>query len=181
MHVLVDAPLLGWDVHQGGAFISQEHSVTEPELIYLKPGKPFPNNPMPVRLYRGVVQGDDLAGQIESLFASNGWSGTWRNGIFDYHHFHATAHEVLGCSRGSVDVLLGGPNGETVTLNAGDIAVLPAGTSHRNMGHSDDYQIIGAYPPGQSPDMEYGDEDRYDRAVASIANVPLPELDPVTG
>lgn len=153
----------------------------QPELLHLNADRPFPNNAMPVRLYRGVVAGTDLAGQIESLFRRNGCGGTWRDGIFDYHHFHATAHEVLGCARGRVDVLLGGPNGQTVTLTAGDIAFLPAGTSHRNMGHSSDYLIIGAYPPGQSPDMEYGDDDRYDAAVASIARVPLPERDPVTG
>jgi uncharacterized protein YjlB len=152
-----------------------------PELLHLTLDRPFPNNTLPVRLYRNAVQGDDLARRIEDLFKANGWQGTWRNGIFDEHHFHATAHEVLGCARGSVDVLLGGPNGETVTLHAGDIALLPAGTAHRNMGHSDDYLIIGAYPPGQSPDMEYGDDDRYERAVASIGAVPLPERDPVTG
>ncbi len=153
----------------------------QPELLHLNADRPFPNNLMPVRLYRGIVSGHDLASQIESLFRRNGWGGTWRNGIFDYHHFHATAHEALGCALGQVDVLLGGPNGETVTLKAGDIAFLPAGTAHRNMGHSSDYLIIGAYPPGQSPDMEYGDEDRYDAVVASIARVPMPERDPVTG
>lgn len=155
--------------------------MSEPELLQLDADKPFPNSLMPVRLYRGVVNGDDLASELEALFDANGWGGTWRNGIIDRHHFHATAHEVLGCSCGSVDVLLGGPNGETVTLHAGDIALLPAGTAHRNMGHSDDYQIIGAYPPHQSPDFEYGDEDRYDAVVASIATVELPGRDPVSG
>ncbi len=155
--------------------------MTQPELLHLKADRPFPNNAMPVRLYRGAIAGDDLAGKIESLFRRNGWGGIWRNGIFDYHHFHATAHEVLGCARGRVNVLLGGPNGQRVTLNAGDIAFLPAGTSHRNMGHSSDCLIIGAYPPGQSPDMEYGDDDRYDSVSASIARVPMPERDPVSG
>ena len=153
----------------------------QPELLRLYPDRPFPNNQMPVHLYRAALQGDDLASEIESLFRKNGWQDTWRNGIFDYHHFHATAHEVLGCARGSVDVLLGGPNGETVTLHAGDIAFLPAGTSHKNVGHRDDYLIIGAYPPGQSADMEYGDEDRYDDVLASIAKIPPPQRDPVTG
>lgn len=155
--------------------------MSEVQFLHLQPDCPFPNNSLPVRLYRGVVQGDDLAVEIESLFSSNGWRGVWRNGIFDYHHFHATAHEVLGCARGLVDVLLGGPNGETVTLKPGDIALLPAGTSHKNIGHSSDYLIIGAYPPGQSPDMEYGDEARYDRMVERIARVALPERDPVSG
>lgn len=153
----------------------------KPELLRLTPNPPFPNSEMPVQLYRNAVNGEDLAAEIESLFQRNGWQGTWRNGIFDYHHFHATAHEVLGCARGSVDVLLGGPDGEVITLNAGDIVLLPAGTSHKNVGHSADYLIIGAYPPGQSADMEYGDEDRYDDVLASIARMPLPGRDPVTG
>src|SRR5699024_1795967 len=146
-------------------------------LLRLQPDHPFPNNQMPVKLYRSAVTGDDLAGEIESLFRDNAWQGPWRDGIFDYHHFHATAHEVLRCARGSVDALLGGPNGETVTLTAGDIGFLPAGTSHKNVGHSDDYLIIGAYPPGQSPDMEYGDEDRYDDALSKIAGVSPPQRD----
>ena len=152
-----------------------------PELIHLKPNVPYPNNTMPVRLYRRAVVDDDVAHAIETLFGTHGWQGIWHNGIFDYHHFHATAHEVLGCAKGSVDVLLGGPDGESVTLHAGDIVLLPAGTAHKNLGHSSDYLIIGAYPPGQSPDMEYGDEDRYEQAVASIAQVPLPDRDPVSG
>lgn len=153
----------------------------KPELLTLKADKPFPNNTLPVRLYRGAVEGDDLASTIEQLFQRNGWQGTWRNGIFDYHHFHATAHEVLGCSRGWVEVLLGGPNGEVVKLTAGDIALLPAGTSHQNVGHSNDYQIIGGYPPGQSADMEYGDDDHWDDVLESISKVPLPATDPVSG
>ncbi len=153
----------------------------EPELIHLTADRPFPNNRLPVRLYRSAVQGHDLAHEIESLFKSNGWGGTWRNGVFDFHHFHATAHEVLGCARGTVDVQLGGPNGQTVTLTAGDIVLLPAGTAHRNRGHSSDYLIIGAYPPGQSPDMEYGEAAQYQRVLGHIASVPLPERDPVTG
>lgn len=155
--------------------------MTEPELLQLEPDRPFPNTDMPVRLYRRAVEGDDLASEIESLFRANSWQDTWRNGIFDHHHFHATAHEVLGCARGTVDVLLGGPNGEAVTLNAGDIALLPAGTTHKNLGQSNDYLIIGAYPPGQSPDFEYGDEARYDEVLSSIGRVPPPQQDPVTG
>lgn len=143
----------------------------------------FPNNRLPVIIYPQAItpNGKDQSAAFEECFAANGWGGTWRNGIFNYHHYHATAHEVLGCARGWVRVLLGGPSGREVRVQAGDIILLPAGTAHRNIGHSDDYRIVGAYPPGQHPDMKYGEPEEYDPAKAAIAQVPLPENDPVLG
>jgi uncharacterized protein YjlB len=143
----------------------------------------FPNSPLPVVLYPQAVVPDDTdpARAFEKRFRQNGWGGTWRNGIFDYHHYHARAHEVLGCARGWVQVLLGGPNGREVRLTAGDVVLLPAGTAHRNLEHSDDYLIVGAYPPGQHPDMKYGEPEDYEAAKASIKQVTMPERDPVSG
>jgi uncharacterized protein YjlB len=59
--------------------------------------------------------------------------------------------------------------------------LLPAGTAHRNLEHSADYRIVGAYPPGQSPDMKYGEPDEYEAAKDAISRVLLPEHDPVSG
>lgn len=144
---------------------------------------PFPNNRLPVLVYpKAITPGDDDPCEaFEERFQANGWGGTWRNGIFDYHHYHATAHEVLGCAQGWVQVRLGGPDGREVRLNAGDVVLLPAGTAHRNLGHSADYRIVGAYPPGQHPDMKYGEPEEYGPAKASISQVPMPERDPVLG
>lgn len=141
----------------------------------------FPNSPLPVVLYPHAMQpdGDDPARAFEERFRANGWGGMWRNGIFDYHHYHATAHEVLGCARGWVRVRLGGPKGREVRLQAGDVVLLPAGTAHRNILHSADYLIVGAYPPGQHPDMKYGEPEEYEASKAAIRLVPLPEKDPV--
>lgn len=157
--------------------------MTRPDAIFLDPDNAFPNNRLPVLLYRGTVchGSDDLATTFETTFRANGWSGTWRDGIFDVHHFHATAHEVLGCARGRVRVQLGGPHGDVIDLRAGDVAVLPAGTAHKNLGHSSDYLLVGAYPPGQSPDMCYGKRDEQSDMEASIASVPIPRSDPLTG
>lgn len=143
----------------------------------------FPNSPIPVVLYPQAVQpgSGDPARAFEERFQANGWGGSWRNGIFDYHHYHATAHEVLGCARGWVQVLLGGPEGNEVRLRAGDVVLLPAGTAHKNLEHSADYVIVGAYPPGQRPDMKYGEPEEYEAAKEAISQVPMPELDPVTG
>ena len=36
----------------------------------------------------------------------------WRNGVFDYLHYHATVHEALGVARGHARVRFGGDNGK---------------------------------------------------------------------
>jgi uncharacterized protein YjlB len=153
------------------------------ETFTLQDDGTFPNSPLPVILYPAAIQPDERnpCSSFEERFRANGWGGTWRNGIFDDHHYHAEAHEVLGCAQGWVRVMLGGPNGREVTLRAGDVVLLPTGTAHRNLEHSADYRIVGAYPPGQHPDMKYGRQEEYEAAKAAIARVPLPENDPVSG
>jgi uncharacterized protein YjlB len=153
------------------------------ETLTLEDDGTFPNSRLPVVVYPQAVtpDGTDPCATFEELFRSNGWGGTWRNGIFDYHHYHATAHEVLGCARGWVRVLLGGPNGREVRMEPGDVVLLPAGTAHCNLEHSADYRIVGAYPPGQHPDMKYGEPGEYAAAKKAISRVLLPERDPVTG
>lgn len=143
----------------------------------------FPNNALPILLYKQAIEppGSDPAAAFERTFEANGWGGAWRNGIYDYHHYHSTAHEVLGIARGRVTVHLGGPNGKVFDLEAGDVAVLPAGVSHKNLDASDDLLVVGAYPAGQEPDMNYGRPGERPRADEKIARVPPPEADPVFG
>jgi hypothetical protein len=50
----------------------------------------------------------DPAAVIEDLFEANGWGGRWRNGIYDYVHYHSRIHEVLGIARGKGRVRFGG-------------------------------------------------------------------------
>jgi uncharacterized protein YjlB len=144
----------------------------------------FPNNDrLRVILYRDVVmfESDDPESTIEALFIEHGWTGVWRNGIFGYHHYHATAHEVLGVARGSVTVQLGGDEGPILELVAGDVVVVPAGVAHRNADSSEDYVIVGAYPPDQIWDVNVGGKADHPRVDESIASVPLPATDPVYG
>lgn len=118
---------------------------------------------------------------IEETFAVNGWGRSWRNGLYDVHHYHSSAHEVLGLYSGWVEAQLGGPTGKTVRLQAGDVVIIPAGVSHKNMGQSYDFKVIGAYPEGQIPDMNFGHEGERPGTDELIKKVPFPLKDPVSG
>src|SRR5258708_33602236 len=99
------------------------------ELYGLADDGVIPNNAaLPLIVYRGALPpSGDVARQFETLFARNGWSGGWRNGIFPYHHYHSNAHEVLGIASGQARVRFGGDNGESVDVRKGDVGVGPAG------------------------------------------------------
>jgi uncharacterized protein YjlB len=152
-----------------------------PEALTLDDDGGIPNSSLPVLLYHDALDGAAGAPAYEELFAAHGWLGAWRDGIFQFHHFHSTAHEVLGIARGTVDVMLGGPNGRQLALAAGDVVVLPAGTGHRNMASSADLLVVGAYPNGMRWDLRRGDPAERDEVLANIARVPLPDQDPVRG
>ncbi len=139
----------------------------------------FPNSALPLLVHRAALPADPAA--MERTFAANGWSNSWRNGIFDYHHFHSTSHEVLGIAAGEVRVAFGGPAGREVTVRAGDVVVIPAGVAHRNMGQSADLLVVGAYPGGSDYDLRRGDPAEHAAALRAIAGVPVPHSDPVAG
>ncbi len=151
-----------------------------PETYTFQDDGGIPNSPLAVLIYHDIDAATD-ASTCERLFAHNGWRGSWRNGIYSFHHFHSTSHEVLGIVRGSASVMLGGPGGRTFDVRRGDVLVLPAGTGHFNNGSSDDLLVIGAYPDGMSWDLRRGDPGEHDEVVANIRAVPLPSTDPVGG
>jgi uncharacterized protein YjlB len=138
---------------------------------------------LPLVLYRGVLaSGGERAAKIyETLFARNGWAGSWRNGIYHYHHFHANAHEVLGIAAGQAFVRFGGEEGLVVEVHAGDVVVIPAGVSHCNEGASHDLLVVGAYPGGRSPDLNEGTPAEDPKSRAKLAKVERPDADPLYG
>jgi uncharacterized protein YjlB len=155
------------------------------EIVHtvLKDDGVFPNNNLPLILYKGVIDFSEGEGPsiVEKLFRTNYWGSSWRNGIYGFHHYHSTAHEVLGVYSGSAKVQLGGEQGQTFEIEKGDIVLIPAGVAHKNLGSSMDFRVVGAYPEGQSWDMNYGKEGERPVADENIKNVPLPEMDPVFG
>jgi uncharacterized protein YjlB len=154
----------------------------EPETRLLPDSGAFPNSRYPALVYRAALpNGGDLAASFEQLFESNGWTGSWRNGLYRTHHYHSTAHEVLGVYRGNVSIRLGGPAGPLLELRAGDVAILPAGVAHKNENQSDDFAVVGAYPRGTSADLQYGKAGERPSTDGNIAKVPLPRRDPVGG
>lgn len=142
-----------------------------------------PNNPLPFLLYKSAIALDSQPEEtIERLFTANGWGHQmWRNGIFDYLHYHATVHEVLAVARGRAQVRFGGDRGEELEVRKGDVAILPAGTGHQCLSASDDLVVVGAYPPG--PEMEITRPTLENRRLAlrRIPQAALPQTDPVYG
>ena len=139
------------------------------------PGDPIPNNPrFEVLVYRGLPL-DDPRGR----FADHGWGGTWVSTVFDFHHFHSTSHEALAIVSGTATVELGGPQGESFEVQAGDVLVLPAGTGHRRATARNGFTVVGAYPKGQEDYDLLREAD--DAARARIAALPAPPDDPVGG
>ncbi len=155
-------------------------------FVFADDGK-VPNNPaLPALVYRGALDFsrlNDPAAEIERVFRDNGWGrDLWRNGVFPFVHYHAEIHEALGIARGHARVQIGGHNGEAMELKAGDIVVLPAGTGHQKLMGSDDFLVIGGYPPDGTYNLCRGDNPaERDKALVSIPKVPLPDTDPLTG
>ena len=142
-----------------------------------------PNNPMPLLLYKQAidVDNDHPEKTIEGLFGANGWGDMWRNGIFPYVHYHSKIHEALGIARGCAKVRFGGAAGEVLELEAGDVAVLPAGTGHQCLWASPELCVIGAYPKRGNYDLCRGSKAEHAKARKTIPEVPLPDSDPVHG
>jgi uncharacterized protein YjlB len=138
---------------------------------------------LPLLVYRRALAPEerDSAAVFERLFARNGWRGSWRDGIYPFHHFHSTSHEVLGVAGGTARVRFGGENGASLEVAAGDVVVIPAGVGHKNEGSSADFLVVGAYPEGRDWDVRRGDPAEREEVMANLARVPLPGADPVRG
>jgi uncharacterized protein YjlB len=156
------------------------HDLTIEEHRFTDDGG-VPNNPsLPVVIYRAALD-TGSATACETLFATNDWGAAWIDGIYAHHHYHSTAHEVLGIAAGSVRVRFGGEHGKLLELGAGDVVVIPAGVAHKNEGASPDLTVVGAYPGGKTPDMRKPAAREREEVLRNIGEVGLPARDPVYG
>jgi uncharacterized protein YjlB len=153
----------------------------EPARHLLADDGAIPNSRLALLVYGSALAADAGPAAFERLFASNGWTGSWRDGIYPFHHYHSNTHEVLGIYRGRAKVLFGGGSGVALDARAGDVVVIPAGVGHKRVEASADLGVVGAYPEGRSPDLCRGGSGERPAADRAIAAVPLPAADPVHG
>ena len=142
----------------------------------------IPNSSLPLLVLREAVGAEDAtAPAMTECFLDHGWQGCWTYTVFDYWHYHADGHEVLGCVGGEAEIGFGGPGGITARMRPGDVVVIPAGVGHRRLSATPDFAVVGAYPPGQSGTiLRPGDRELAD-AQKQIAALAMPPRDPVTG
>ena len=144
----------------------------KPSLARFADDGSIPNHPRwPLVHYRAAValpDGLDPAAIFEDLFASNGWRDSWRNGVYDYLHYHSRIHEVMGIARGTAVVQFGGRRGRKLWLKAGDVVALPAGTGHQCFSSSKDFLVVGAYPATGKYDVYRTSPDEHGRAVKTV-------------
>ena len=155
---------------------------TEPQVEKLQLSRNgwMPNNEhLPVLIYRRAFNGEGIADSMEETFGRNLWPAQWRNGVYTFHHYHSTAHEVLGFAAGSARLTLGGEGGHDVTVETGDVLVLPTGTGHFLQHATPDFLVIGAYPVGQHWDICRSAPDA--AMIERMRHLPFPASDPLTG
>ncbi len=166
----------------GGKKVKTIRENSEAKIISLKFEKNgnFPGSKLPVVIYKNVYKEPDSSAIISNMKSRN-WHNFWRNGVYSFHHYHSTAHEVLACYSGSAKVQLGGPDGKIIDFEKGDVVVIPAGVAHKKIESKDSFAVLGGYPKGQYVDMKYGKPEELEKATKQIKAVALPKEDPVFG
>ena len=121
--------------------------------LYMDDNGIFPNNPIyPLLLYKSAHKGSK-AEATEVIVQGKKWTHPWEWGIFTFHHYHSTAWELLLCVQGYAKVQLGGETGPTITIEKGDLALVPPGVAHKHLDSFDGLSLLGSYPAA-TPDVD---------------------------
>lgn len=156
---------------------------SSPEHFILQPNDWLPNNArLPVLHYRQVLasgQIDALITKFDEMINHDGWPSAWHASIYEFHHYHPRAHEVLGFAGGTGELMLGGPGGRLVKVTTGDVVVLPVGTGHCQVSSTSDFIAVGGYPIGQPGDITRSPATH--AMSEHMASLPVPTNDPVSG
>lgn len=88
---------------------------------------------------------------------------------------------MLGVASGAARVRFGGDGGPELELAAGDVVVIPAGVAHMLLEERERLLVVGAYAGGRHWDIVRANPKTLPAAQERIAQVPLPEADPVAG
>lgn len=156
--------------------------LNQPEVLYFKDDGRIPNSRFPLLLYHNALPPDHRRPDrwLLDQFASQNWSNAWTNGIYSFHHYHSTSHEVLGIFSGHALLHLGGENGEKVEVSKGDVIVIPAGVGHKKINGTN-LGVVGAYPDGHDWDLLRGEPGERPQADKNIRALPMPSSDPLLG
>ncbi|MEO3405032.1 cupin domain-containing protein [Mucilaginibacter sp. CAU 1740] len=165
-----------------GLKLFSRSKIMKPEEFIFKDDGVIPNSHLPLLIYKNAFNARGTAGAawLEKTFGDNNWTNSWRNGIYPFHHYHSTSHEVLGIYSGNALVHLGGENGKKINIEAGDIIIIPAGVGHKNLGGSG-LGVVGAYPDGRNWDVNTGKPGERPGTDKTIAALPVPSTDPLNG
>ncbi|MES2565873.1 MAG: cupin domain-containing protein [Bacteroidota bacterium] len=161
----------------------------EPKKLYsiktyrLKDDGIFPNSQLLVIHYKKIIQLPFFfpGSYLKTLFKKNNWKNAWKSGIYNYHHYHSTTHEVMGVYKGKTTLQLGGKKGIKIKISTGDVLIIPAGVAHKNLGKENAVKCVGAYPNGKKYDIKVGDKNERSKSIKNIKKVKMPKKDPVFG
>ena len=145
----------------------------------------IPNSDLPLLVMETAIPASAAnSTKVEKRFAEHGWRGTWTYTVFDYWHFHVEGHEVLACVAGEASIGFGGDKadgGIAFEMKPGDVVIVPAGVGHKRLDGTSDFQVAGAYPPGQNGGITKAGEMTIENARGAISRLPDPKTDPVDG
>ena len=106
----------------------------------------------------------------------------WRSTIYDFPHFHSTAHELVSCYSGSALIKFGGDSEESITIKVseGESVFIPAGVGHQRIEEFSNFECIGSYPLNMTADLQYGKVEKFeecDKRISNLSSFDIPVFD----